>query len=140
MRWLTILLLLIPVFVWARDPLEWDQDQDLRAVRNEPLMPLMTNQTVSVLGNDFARAFAVAWMSDPNNGDAELTIRDQFTQRAMLQIMVLSGAQTLLVTTLSPTDRFNLDRIGIQAVAIVRQKLQEFRVRSVLEGLQQRGN
>ena len=120
------------ILAHARDPLESDPDVDLKAISGDPVMPLITNQTMTVLGNEFARAFSVAWMSDPANGDAELTIRDQYAQRAMLQIVVLSGGQTLMVTTLSPTDMFNLDRIGPKAVAIVRGKLNEFLVHELL--------
>ncbi|NNM51189.1 MAG: hypothetical protein HKM02_03040 [Pseudomonadales bacterium] len=123
---------LMLVSAYARDPLESDPDVDLKPIPGDPVMPLITNQTMTVLGNEFARAFSVAWVSDPANGDAELTIRDQFAQRAMLQIIVLSGGQTLMVTTLSPTDLFNLDRIGPKAVLIVRDKLNELLVHELI--------
>ncbi len=131
-RLLLLVCCLSSVAAYARDPNEMDPYADLAARPGDPVMPLITDQTMSVMGNLFARTFAVTWMADPANGDAMLVIRDHYAPRALLQIDVLSGDQLLFSTYLSPTNMFTLDTYCAQAVETVHQRLLALEVRRLL--------
>ncbi len=127
-----LLIGLLSVQVHAHDPNEMDPYADLAARPGDLLMPLITDQTMSVMGNLFAREFAVNWMADPAYGDAVLVIRDHYAPRALLEIDVYAGDQLLFSTYLSPTTMFTLNTYCAAAVQTVHERLLALEIRQKL--------